>query len=314
MTDVLQLSPYAPDEINEEMDRRFSPAHYWELQQDEDLKAQILPNIRVVATKGDVGLPTELMASLPNLELITVYGAGYDKIDLDQARNRNIIITTTPDALTEAVADHVVALALASSRRIAEGDRFIRNGDWLRGKLGIGYSLRGKTLGIFGYGRIGRKTAEILGGTFGMHILYCDRNSDPSEDSLCRATPLELANESDVLVIAASGSPDTKNIIDINILEALGPQGLLINIARGSLVNTQHLIAALESRKLGAAALDVFPDEPNVPNELISSPYTTLTPHLASATLETRLEMGRQVIENISSYTRNGEVFSRLNF
>ncbi|KZL26367.1 2-hydroxyacid dehydrogenase [Pseudovibrio sp. WM33] len=314
MIDVLQLSPYAPNEINEELEKCTSLARYWDLQQNEELRAQTLPNIRIVATKGDVGLSGELMAELPSLELIVVYGAGYDKIDLKQARDRNIIITTTPDALTEAVADHVVALALASSRRIAEGDRFIRNGDWLNGKLGIGYSLRGKTLGIFGYGRIGRKTAEILGGTFGMQVLYCDRSADPKQDRQCRSSPLELASESDVLVIAASGSPDTKNIIDINILEALGPNGLLINIARGSLVNTQHLITALESRKLGAAALDVFLDEPNVPNELINSPYTTLTPHLASATRETRVEMGRQVIENISSYRKNGEVFNRLIF
>ncbi len=137
---------------------KYTPlSRYWELEQDENLRTRTLPNIQIVATKGDVGLPSELMAELPSLKFIVVYGAGYDKIDLEQARDRNIIITTTPDALTEAVADHVVALALASSRRIAEGDRFIRNGDWLNGKLGIGYSLRGKTLGIFGYGALAEK-------------------------------------------------------------------------------------------------------------------------------------------------------------
>ncbi|SDR29944.1 2-hydroxyacid dehydrogenase [Pseudovibrio sp. Tun.PSC04-5.I4] len=314
MIDVLQLSPYAPDEINVELQDRFALFKYWQIREDEDLLSQILPRIRVVATKGDIGLDGDLMAALPNLELITVYGVGFDKIDLDQAKSRGIKVTTTPDALTDAVADHAVALALASTRRVAEGDSFIRQGKWLEGKLGIGQSLRGKTLGILGYGRVGQRVAKIMRDAFDMRVLYCDRSQNDKRDGGYRSTPLELAAESDVLVLAASGNPTTKNIIDINVLEALGRTGLLINIARGSLINTQHLISALEARKLGAAALDVFPDEPNVPNELISSPYTTLTPHLASATIETRLEMGRQVIENISSWHQKREVFSQLNF
>ncbi len=314
MIDVLQLSPYAPDEINEQLKNRFSVARYWELQQNDALKARVLPDIRIVATKGDFGLSGELMATLPNLEIIAVYGAGFDKIDLAQARKRNIIITTTPDALTEAVADHAVGLALASSRRIAEGDRFIRNGDWLTQKLGMGYSLRGKTLGIFGYGRIGKKTAEILGGAFGMNVLYCDHHANPKQDKQNRATPLELAKDSDVFLIAAPGSLETENIIDREVMEALGPNGLLINIARGSLVNMPDLIKALENRKLGAAALDVFPDEPNVPDQLITSPFTTLTPHIASATVETRLEMGRQMMLSIAFWQEKKEAYNQLQF
>ncbi|GHB49472.1 dihydrofolate reductase [Pseudovibrio japonicus] len=314
MIDVLQLTPYAPDEINEQLENRFSVARYWELQQNDALMARVLPDIRIVATKGDFGLSGELMATLPNLELIAVYGAGFDKIDLAQARGRNIIITTTPDALTEAVADHAVGLALASSRRIAEGDRFIRSGDWRTQKLGMGYSLRGKTLGIFGYGRIGKKTAEILGGTFGMTVLYCDHNAAPMQNEQSRATSLELAKDTDVFLVAAPGSPETENAIDLEVMEALGPNGLLINVARGSLVNMQDLITAIESRKLGAAALDVFPDEPNVPDQLITSPFTTLTPHIASATFETRLEMGRQMMLSIAAWQEKKEAYNQLLF
>lgn len=314
MIDVLQLSPYAPDEINVELQDRFAVHKYWLIREDENLLLQILPRIRVVATKGDIGLDGDLMAALPNLELITVYGVGFDKIDLDQAKVRDIKVTTTPDALTDAVADHVVALALASTRRVAEGDRFIRQGKWREGKLGIGQSLRGKTLGIFGYGRVGQRVATIMSTAFDMKILYCDRSQNDKHDGAYRSTPLKLAEESDVLVLAASGNSTTKNIIESDILEALGPTGLLINIARGSLINTQHLISALETRKLGGAALDVFSEEPNVPDELISSPYTTLTPHLASATIETRLEMGRQVIGNISSWHQKRELSCQLNF
>lgn len=147
-----------------------------------------------------------------------------------------------------------------------------------------------------------------------MNVLYCDHHANPNQDKQSRATPLELAKDSDVFLIAAPGSPETENAIDLEVMEALGPNGLLINIARGSLVNIQDLITALESRKLGAAALDVFPNEPNVPDQLIKSPFTTLTPHIASATFETRLEMGRQMMLSIAFWQEKKEAYNQLQF
>lgn len=314
MIEVLQLSAYAPDEINVALENKFSLYKYWELKDDPDLLEQIYPRVKVVATKGDIGLSSDLMEALPNLELIAVYGAGYDKIDLDQAKERDIKIVTTPDALVDTVADFTAGLILASSRRIAEGDAFARAGTWTERKLGLGTSIREKKLGIVGYGRIGRRVAQIMRAGFDMQILYYDMQAVEDDTATYYRSLTSLARDSDVLVLSIPATPDTQHIIDKGVLEALGPKGLLINVARGALVNTPDLIAALKSNKLGAAALDVFEDEPNIPPELLTLPNTVLTPHLGSATHETRRIMGMQVLRNIASWHEDNELQNELVF
>ncbi|MDX5595530.1 2-hydroxyacid dehydrogenase [Pseudovibrio sp. SPO723] len=301
MSHILQLSPYTPECINSDLEAVAPVIRYWDLGNPQVLPAELAKDVTVVATKGDLGVPPALMASLPNLKLISVYGVGYDAIDLNEARRRSIAITTTPDSLTSAVADMAIALILAGSRRLVEGDHFVRAGNWANGKLGTGFDIRGKTVGIFGYGRIGKKIARILE-AFDCNILYCDLKPDADHPAGFCATLEELAEKSRVLVISAAGGAATRGMVNLNVLSRLGPDGLLINVARGSIVNQEDLIKALQNGAVGGACLDVFEQEPNVPEPLVSAKNVILTPHISSATLETRRHMGEVVIQNIAAW------------
>lgn len=283
-----------PPEITEEIRARFATR--------DEAEALAQPDaVTAVATKGDLGLPSELMARLPALRLIAVYGVGVDRIDLDQARARDIAVTTTPNVLTDAVAEHAIALMLAAARRIVEGDRHVRSGAWAGHKLGLGYSLRGRTLGLLGYGRIGRRIAE-LGRGLGLNVLYATPSPLPGEEIAYRKTPQALASDVDVLVVAAAGGPETNGLVDADVLEALGPEGLLVNVARGSIVSEADLIAALRAGTIRGAALDVFESEP-APNIAFGTfDNVVLTPHIASATVDARRAMGRLVIENLAAF------------
>ncbi|WP_233421920.1 2-hydroxyacid dehydrogenase [Ruegeria profundi] len=287
-------SPLQPPQITDEIRARFDTR--------DEAEALAMPEkITAVATKGDIGLPGEVMAQFPSLRMIAVYGVGVDKIDLAQARDRGIAITTTPGVLTDAVAEQAIALILAATRRIAEGDRHVRTGAWAKGKLGLGYSIRGRTLGVLGYGRIGRRIAE-LARAIGMDILYTDLQAVEGEEDAFRSSPAALAQDSDILVIAAAGGSGTDGLVDQKVLAALGPNGLLVNVARGSVVNEEDLIAALNTGGIAGAALDVFQNEPNPRPDLLKMPNVVLTPHLASATIDARLAMGRLVIDNLAAF------------
>lgn len=291
---LMLRSPLQPPQITDEIRTRFDT-------RDEAEALAIAEKITAVVTKGDIGLPGEVMAQLPSLRMIAVYGVGVDKIDLAQARDRGIAVTTTPGVLTDAVAEQAIALILAATRRIAEGDRHVRTGAWAKGKLGLGCSIRGRTLGVLGYGRIGRRIAE-LARAMGMDILYTDIQAAADEKDAFRSSPAALAQDSDVLVIAAAGGSGTDGLVDQEVLSALGPNGLLVNVARGSVVNEADLIAALTSGDIAGAALDVFQNEPNPRPDLLKMSNVVLTPHLASATVDARLAMGRLVIDNLAAF------------
>ena len=301
MTDLLLMTPFAPPELTAELERRFATHHFWEMGEAGAIPPAVAARISAIATTGSIGASAALMAALPKLKMIAVNGVGFDAIDLEVARARGIAITTTPDVLTDAVADMAVSLALAASRRIVEGDRFVREGKWLAGRLGLGWSLRGQTAGILGYGRIGRRIAEILE-AFEMTVLYCDLAPAPGREAAFRPTAEALARDCRVLIVAAAGGAGTRELVDCAVLRALGPSGLLVNVARGSVVKEPDLIAALEAGELGAAALDVFADEPKVPPALTARDNVIATPHIASATLEARLAMGRLVIDNLAAF------------
>jgi hydroxypyruvate reductase len=259
------------------------------------------PRIRAIATGGALGLPRALMDRLPALEIVAINGIGTDAVDLSEARRRRVLVTTTPDVLTDDVADMAMSLLLAALRRICEGDRFVRAGRWPTAGLPLARRVTGKRIGILGLGRVGRAIARRAE-AFGMPISYTDLQA--AENVSYRFVPglIELARDVDVLVVAASGGAGSQNLVSAAVLDALGPEGLLINVARGSVVDEEALVAALAEGRLGGAGLDVFADEPRVPEALWTMEQVVLQPHRASATLETRTDMGDVLVANLAAH------------
>ena len=259
------------------------------------------PVVRGIATGGRLGASGEIIDALPKLEIIAINGVGTDAVDLERCRARGIRVTTTPDVLTEDVADLALGLMIAVSRRICAGDRFVRAGRWPGNHMGLSASVHGKRLGIFGLGHIGRAVAR-RGEAFGMPIAYTERHA--AADSSYRFVPdlVSLAKDSDFLVLAASATAETHNIVSHAVLDALGPGGILINVSRGSVVDEDALVAALSEKRLGGAGLDVFAHEPNVPEALWSMDNVVLMPHQASATIETRRAMADLVLGNLAAH------------
>lgn len=256
----------------------------------------------IALTSGAVGLSGAQMARLPALELIAVNGVGVDAVDLAEARRRGIRVTTTPDVLSDAVAEMALGLALAVARRIAEGDRFVRAGDWAAGgKVALGRSVIGARAGILGYGRIGRRLAGLLRG-LGMQVLYTARSEKPDAPDGYRRDPVSLARDCDLLFVTAAGGDDTRGLVGTDVLAALGPEGILINVARGPVVDATALALALAAGSIGGAGLDVFDDEPRVPQSLRDAPNCVLTPHIGSATSEARHAMAALVLDNIAAH------------
>lgn len=262
---------------------------------------ELRAGIRGIATGGVKGAGTALIDSLPALEIIAINGVGTDAVDLELCRRRGIRVTTTPDVLTDDVADIAIGLMLATARTVALGDRFVREGRWRSGALPLATKVTGKRLGIVGLGRIGRAIAKRAHG-FDMPIAYVDQHRFEDVPYRFEASLLDLARTSDVLMVAASGGPQSRGIVGRAVLEALGPEGMLVNVARGSVVDEAALVEALVSGRLGGAGLDVFVAEPHVPEALFALDNVVLSPHQASATRETRAAMGRLVIDNLAAH------------
>jgi len=263
--------------------------------------AEVGPRVRAVVTGGGTGVSNAVVDACPELGIIAINGVGTDAVDLEHARARGVRVTNTPGVLTDDVADLAMGLLLAASRRMMVGDRFVRAGQWPTGKLPLARKATGKRLGILGLGRIGEAIAVRAAG-FGMSIAYTNRK--PRADMPYRfvASLEDLARDSDILVVAASAGPDSKNLVGRAVLDALGPEGILVNVARGSVVDEPELVAALVEGRLGGAGLDVFANEPQVPEALFALDNVVLQPHQASATLETRKEMGELVLANLTAF------------
>ena len=216
--------------------------------------------------------------------------------------NSVVAVTVTPDVLSLSVAEMALGLALASGRRIAEGDRFLRAGAWSGGgKLGLGLSLLERRAGILGYGRIGRRLADLLRG-MGMQVLYTARSEKPDAPDGFRPDAQALARDCELLFVTASGGAATRGLVDADVLAALGPEGIVVNVARGPLVDAEALAQALVAGIIAGAGLDVFDDEPDVPQALLDAPNCVLTPHIGSATVEARRAMAQLVLDNIAAH------------
>jgi lactate dehydrogenase-like 2-hydroxyacid dehydrogenase len=257
--------------------------------------------VRGIATRSMVGADAALIARLPALEIISVFGVGCDAVDLEAARARGIIVTNTPDVLTEDTADYAIALMLSLARRVVEGDRFVRAGRWRSGGLPNSARVHGKKLGIAGLGRIGSAVAARARG-FAMDIHWHGPRPKPGLDFTYHARLVDLARAVDFLILTCPGGAATDRMIDAEILEELGPTGFLINISRGSVVDEPALVAALRDGRIAGAALDVFADEPNVPAALLAMENVILEPHIASTTVETRRAIGDLVLANLKAH------------
>lgn len=257
---------------------------------------------RALVSFGAVGASAAIMDALPKLEMIALFSVGYDKVDVDHARARGIKVSNTPDVLTDDVADLAVGLLYAVIRNIAANDRMVRAGAWEEGiKPALSGSVTGRRIGILGLGRIGRAIARRLEPVAG-EILYHNRR--PAADAPWRyiADPIAFARESEAIIVATSGGPEAAKLVDAAMLDALGPQGVLINISRGSVVDEAALVAALGEGRIGGAGLDVFAHEPHVPEALLTMDHVVLQPHQGSATEGTRKAMADLVLANLDAW------------
>lgn len=261
--------------------------------------------IRVAVCSGKIGVDSDLMKQLPNLEAIVNFGVGYDATDFGQAAQRGILLSNTPDVLTDCVADTAMGLYLDTLRGLSAAERFVRAGTWASGQnFPLATRATGRKVGILGLGRIGQAIADRLEG-FKTEIHYHSRSQKEGAAYQYHASAKELAEAVDVLIVAAAGGPDSANLVDASVLAALGENGFIINIARGSVIDEAALVTALQQKTIAGAGLDVFAREPHVPSQLLELDNVVLLPHLGSGTVETRADMTSLTIENLRSYLKD---------
>jgi lactate dehydrogenase-like 2-hydroxyacid dehydrogenase len=295
--------------IMDQLEARFTVHRWWEM--DEEAQKRFVgetgPAIRGMAylhAGAVIGGP--FMDQFPSLQMIANFGVGYDAVDAVAAARRGILVTNTPDVLTDEVADLTLGLILATLRRIPQSDAFLRRGDWLKGPFPLTPTLRGQRAGIVGLGRIGKAIARRLE-AFDVSIAYHGRKPQPDCAYPYHASIEALAEAVDLLIIVAPGGPETRHIVNAAVLRALGPAGTLINVARGSLVDEKALAAALSEGAIAAAGLDVFETEPCLPAELAAFDNVVLLPHVGSASIHTRNRMGQLTVDNLVSWFEHGK-------
>ncbi|MDH5858702.1 2-hydroxyacid dehydrogenase [Lampropedia aestuarii] len=267
--------------------------------------------VRVVITNGIAGLPAGCAEQLHQMQLIACNGVGYDAIDMQWAAQHSVAVTNTPDVLSADVADLAMALLLAVFRQIPQADRFVRDGQWLKGPMPLGRRVAGTRIGIVGLGKIGALIAKRCE-AFDTQVAYTGRHAQSAVNYPFFDSALSLAQSSDVLIVATPGGDATRHLVNAAVLEALGPQGVLVNISRGSVVDQAALIDALEQGRIAAAGLDVFNQEPHVPEALTRMRQVVLSPHIASATHQTRQAMLDLLIDNVLAFTKGAPLPSQV--
>lgn len=306
--DVLLVGPYPAWDMTD-LESRYTLHKLYEAPDRAATLAEIGSKVRAIATRGELGASAELMGQLPALEIVACYGVGTDAIDLAHARERGIAVTNTPDVLTEDVADLGVGLLLAVARGIVEADAHVRSGRWAAGNMGLRTRLYGKRVGIVGMGRIGAALARRLEG-FGCDIAYFGRSAKPGSRYPYFDRLPALAEWSDFLVATVAGGAGTRGLIDAQTLEALGPDGIFINLSRGTTVDEGALLSALETGGIKAAGLDVFLNEPRIDPRFAALGNVVLQPHHGSGTVETRKAMGRLVRDNLAAHFAGGPLLT----
>ncbi len=300
MVDLLQVAQVPPFLI-ERLRKEFTVHDFTDPADPDALLEEIGPRVRGIIASGIKGPNANLINRLENLEIISSFSVGFDATDVVAAQKRGVIVTHTPEVLTGDVADLAMTFILMLPRRIGESERFLRDGKWLKRRMDLGTTLRGKRLGILGLGRIGKagaRRAEV----FGLQICYHDIK--PLGDMTYRSYPslLDLAEASDILLVTCEGGEANRGLVDAAVLDALGPKGFIVNTARGPIIDQDALVKALLDERIAGAALDVFDGEPAVPAELIGMENVVLTPHIASSTHETRRAMGDLVYDNLRAH------------
>jgi lactate dehydrogenase-like 2-hydroxyacid dehydrogenase len=298
--DVLMMGPLMPPAARS-LDQNFIVHRYWEAADKKGLLADVAGRIRGISGGGQALVDKALIDALPKLEAIANFGVGYDTVDAAYAATKNIMVTNTPDVLNEEVADLALGLLLATVRQLPQADRYLREGKWLKGPFPLTATLRERTIGILGLGRIGKAIAKRCA-AFGLAIAYHGRSRQADVDYAYHDTLVGLAKAVDVLVVIAPGGPETKNMVNAEVLKALGPDGILINVARGTVVDEAALIEALKSKTILSAGLDVFAFEPKVPAELIAMDHVVLLPHVGSGSIHTRNGMAQLVVDNLIAW------------
>ena len=299
---VLQMGPY-PKWDEDALDSQFTVHRYYQAEDKTAFLSEIGGSVRGLATKGDLGVTREVLEALPNLEIISVYGVGYDGVDVDYARERDMRVTNTPDVLTKDCADLGVAMMLAQARGVVPAEQWVRDGSWSSiGPFGLQSRAHGKKAGILGMGRIGAEVARRLR-AFDIDVAYTNRSPREAYNEFTFiADPIELARQSDFLFVTLAASAETRHIVNKQVIEALGPDGMLINLSRAANVDETALLDALENGRLGSAALDVFEDEPNLDPRFLQLNNVLLQPHHSSGTVETRKAMGKLVLDNLVAH------------
>ncbi|MED6146755.1 Glyoxylate/hydroxypyruvate/pyruvate reductase 2kgr [Stylosanthes scabra] len=294
---VAKVLPY----LEQELDKRYKLFDGIDPSQRAAVVRDHAASIRAVVASSSGGPDAALIEALPKLEIVSSFSVGVDKIDLEKCKERGVRVTNTPDVLTDEVADLTIGLILAVLRRICECDRYVRSGNWKKGDYKLTTKFSGKTVGILGLGRIGAAVAKRAEG-FDCKICYYSRNEKPDSKYKYYPSVVELASNCDVLVVACPLTPETHHIINREVINALGPKGVLINIGRGKHVDEPELVSALLEGRLGGAGLDVFENEPHVPEELFGLENVVLLPHVGSATVETRTAMANLVLDNLEAH------------
>jgi lactate dehydrogenase-like 2-hydroxyacid dehydrogenase len=298
---VLSLGVFPPATMST-LAERFELHHFTAYPlPDGTLSAELKSRITAIATEANRGATRALISSLPKLEIISCFGVGVDGIDLAAARERGIPVTNTPGVMADECADLAIGMMLASARQIVLADRHVRSGAWLKGPIRLGHGVGGKTVGVVGLGGIGRAIADRAQ-AFRMKVLWHGPRPKPGVPYEYVADLVEMARRSDFLMVACKGGEATRGLISGPVIDALGPEGTLINIARGSVVDEPALIARLRDGRLGFAALDVFLNSPRIAPEFLELPNVLLQPHHGSATVETRTAIGQLMTDNLTAH------------
>lgn len=307
---IIQVGSYSGSpSANQRLNKDYDVFELWKHADRKSALAEYGKDITVLVTSAGMGADAELINALPKLKAICSWGVGYETIDVAAAHARGIMVSNTPDVLTDCVADLAWGLMIAGARRMSLGDRFVRAGRWgqVHGNIPLGTRVSGKKLGIIGLGRIGQAIAR-RGEGFDMDVRYHNRRERTDVPYGYEASLVDLATWADFLVVATVGGPETRHLVNKEVIEALGPKGIIVNIARGPVIDEQAMATALETGALGCAALDVFEYEPKVPEALIDNDNTVLLPHIGSATYETRMDMENLMIENLESFFQTGQL------